>query len=36
MTTADGTIRDVEPGRSVGLAVGVRVNFGPVEGEIRI
>jgi DNA-binding helix-hairpin-helix protein with protein kinase domain len=36
MTTADGTIRDVEPGRSVGLAVGVKINFGPVEGEIRI
>ncbi len=36
MTTTDGTIRDVEPGRSVGLAVGVKINFGPVEGEIRI
>jgi DNA-binding helix-hairpin-helix protein with protein kinase domain len=36
MTTVDGTIRDVEPGRSVGLAVGVKINFGPVEGEIRI
>ena len=36
MTAPDGTIRDVEPGRSVTLAAGVKVNFGPVEGEIRI
>ncbi|MFO1419717.1 MAG: serine/threonine protein kinase [Candidatus Competibacteraceae bacterium] len=36
MTAPDGTIRDVEPGRSVTLAAGVKVNFGHVEGEIRI
>ena len=36
ITTTDGTIRDVEPGRSAGLAVGVKINFGHVEGEIRI
>jgi DNA-binding helix-hairpin-helix protein with protein kinase domain len=36
MTAPDGTIRDVEPGRSVSLAAGVKVNFGSVEGEIRI
>ena len=36
MTAPDGTIRDVEPGRSVTLAAGVKVNFGNVEGEIRI
>jgi len=36
MTAPDGAIRDVEPGRSVTLAAGVKVNFGPVEGEIRI
>jgi len=35
MTAPDGTVRDVEPGRSVGLANGVRVNFGAVQGEIR-
>jgi eukaryotic-like serine/threonine-protein kinase len=29
-------IRDVEPGRSVPLAVGTKVNFGKVEGEIRV
>lgn len=36
MTAPDGAIRDVEPGRSVSLAAGVKVNFGSVEGEIRI
>ena len=36
VTTTDGTMRDVEPGRSAGLAVGVKINFGAVEGEIRI
>jgi len=35
-TTAEGTVRDVEPGRSVTLAVGTRINFGKIEGEIRI
>ncbi len=34
-TAPDGTVRDVEPGRSVSLAAGVKVNFGSVEGEIR-
>jgi hypothetical protein len=36
ITTADGTVKDVEPGRSVTLAVGTRINFGKVEGEISI
>jgi hypothetical protein len=35
ITTVDGTIRDVEPGRSVQLANGVKINFGVKEGEIR-
>ncbi len=35
MTAPDGAIRDVELGRSVTLAAGVKVNFGSVEGEIR-
>lgn len=35
-TTADGTVKDVEPGRSVTLAVGTNINFGKTEGEIRI
>ncbi|MGK7874156.1 MAG: protein kinase [Xenococcaceae cyanobacterium] len=35
-TTADGTVKDVEPGRSVTLAVGTKINFGKVEGEIRL
>jgi DNA-binding helix-hairpin-helix protein with protein kinase domain len=34
-TLADGTVRDVEPGRSVTLAVGTKVQFGVSEGEIR-
>ncbi len=36
ITAEDGTIKDVEPGRSFTLAVGTRVNFGKVEGEIRL
>lgn len=36
VTAADGTARDVEPGRSVTLAVGVKINFGQKEGEIRL
>ncbi len=35
ITTADGTIKDVDPGRSARLAVGTKVNFGKTEGEIR-
>lgn len=37
VTTDDGqSYRDVPPGRSVTLAVGMRVNFGQQEGEIRV
>jgi len=36
VTAADGAQKDVEPGRSVTLAVGVKVNFGQKEGEIRL
>jgi len=35
-TAPDGTVRDVEPGRSVSLAAGVKIHFGPVDGEVRI
>jgi len=35
-TTANGTIKDVEPGRNVTLAVGTKINFGKTEGEIRV
>ena len=31
----DGRVVDVDPGRSVTLAPGVRVQFGKTEGEIR-
>jgi DNA-binding helix-hairpin-helix protein with protein kinase domain len=34
VTVADGSFKDVEPGRSVALARGTRINFGKVEGEI--
>lgn len=33
-TNHKGEIKDVSPGRSVTLAVGTRINFGHVEGEI--
>ncbi len=36
ITTDDGAILDVEPGRNVRLAVGTKINFGKKEGEIRV
>ena len=36
MTAADGQVRDVEPGRSLSLASDVKIQFGLVEGEIRV
>ncbi len=36
ITTPDGVIKDVDPGKSVTLQVGVRINFGKIEGEICI
>lgn len=36
ITAPDGTINDVEPGRNARLAVGIKVNFGKTEGEIRL
>jgi len=33
---ADGNVASVEPGRSVSLSIGTRINFGAVEGEIRL
>ena len=35
MTTAEGTARDVEPGRTAAVAAGTRIQFGGSEGEIR-
>ncbi|PIU92828.1 MAG: serine/threonine protein kinase [Armatimonadetes bacterium CG_4_10_14_3_um_filter_66_18] len=35
VTRPDGAVTDVPPGRSVGLAAGLKVNLGGVEGEIR-
>jgi hypothetical protein len=34
-TLADGSLRDVEPGRSVPLVNGVKVNFGSAHGEVQ-
>ncbi|MCX6079311.1 MAG: serine/threonine protein kinase [Chloroflexi bacterium] len=36
ITALDGSIKDVEPGKSVTLVVGVKVNFGKIEAEVRI
>lgn len=36
ITTPDGQIKDVQPGQSVPIAVGTKINFGKTEGEIRI
>lgn len=35
MTAVDGSIKDVEPGRSAALAVGIKINFGKLVGEVR-
>jgi len=34
-TTFCGKVKDIEPGRSIALATGTKINFGRVEGEIR-
>ncbi|HEX8288126.1 MAG TPA: hypothetical protein VF556_09025 [Pyrinomonadaceae bacterium] len=36
VTVADGSIKDAEPGRSVSLAVGTKIQFGETVGEIRL
>jgi serine/threonine protein kinase len=36
ITAADGSVKDVAPERSVTLAVGTKIQFGKIEGEIRI
>ena len=36
VNTADNNMKDVEPGRSVTLAVGTKINFGTEQGEIRV
>jgi len=35
-TMPDGQTREVEPGRNLRLGVGVKVNFGRAQGEIRL
>jgi eukaryotic-like serine/threonine-protein kinase len=36
LTGSDGVIKDVEPGKSATLGQGVKINFGKIEGEVRI
>jgi DNA-binding helix-hairpin-helix protein with protein kinase domain len=36
ITSADGSVKDVALERSVTLAVGTKIQFGKIEGEIRI
>ena len=36
VTFGDGTIRDVEPERSISLQADAKLNFGKSEGEIRV
>jgi eukaryotic-like serine/threonine-protein kinase len=35
-TTADGTVKDVLPDRSVSLVIGTKIHFGKTEGEVRL
>ena len=34
-TTAEAIVKDIEPGRSLAITIGTKVNFGKAEGEIR-
>lgn len=36
VTKEDGTIMEVEPGRSASLAKGIKIHFGAVEGAVRV
>ncbi len=36
ISAADGSVKDVEPNKSVTLAVGTKIQFGKVEGEIKM
>lgn len=36
VTTAEGTLKEVAPGRSITIAVGTKINFGKQTGEIRL
>ena len=35
VTTPDGSVKDVEPGRSAPLVLGAKLSFGRVDGEIQ-
>jgi serine/threonine protein kinase len=34
--TVDGTVHEVQPGRSMAVSNGTRIHFGKVDGEIRV
>jgi hypothetical protein len=36
MTNREGVMKDVEPGRSVTIAPGTKINFGSLEGELYL
>jgi len=36
ITTAEGNMKNIEPNQSLTLAVGTKINFGQVMGEIRL
>jgi serine/threonine protein kinase len=36
VTLSDASVRHIEPGRSITLTRGLKINFGKVEGEIRV
>ncbi len=36
VTSPDGSVRDVAPGRSATMTKGLRINFGKIQGEIRV
>lgn len=36
ITAPDGSLKDVSPEKSVTLAIGTKIQFGKIEGEIRV
>jgi hypothetical protein len=36
ITTSDGKMSDVEPGKNVTISNGIKINFGVIDGEIKI
>ena len=36
ITAPDGSIHDVDSGKTAGLATGLKINFGSRQGEVRL